>query len=41
MMGTFSIQNKSAIILFYPGGSHSFISEKFGVKVGLDFYHTK
>jgi hypothetical protein len=41
MSGTFSIHNKSAIILFDSGASHSFISAKFGAKVGLDFFHTK
>jgi hypothetical protein len=41
MSGTFSIHNKPAIILFDSGASHSFISAKFGAKVGLDFYHTK
>jgi hypothetical protein len=41
MLGTLSIQNKPAIILFDSGASHSFISAKFGAKVGLDFCHTK
>ena len=41
MTGTFSIHNKPAIILFDSGASHSFISEKFGAKLGLDFGHTK
>jgi hypothetical protein len=41
MSGTFSIHNKPTIILFYSCASHSFISAKFGAKVGLDFYHTK
>jgi hypothetical protein len=41
MSGSFSIHSKSAIILFDSGASHSFISAKFGAKVGLDFYHTK
>jgi predicted aspartyl protease len=40
MSGTFSI-HKAAIILFDSGASHSFISAKFGAKVGLDFCHTK
>ena len=39
--GTFSIHNKPAVILFDSGASHSFISAKFGTKVGLDFCHTK
>ena len=41
MSGTFSIHNKPAVILFDSGASHSFISPKFGAKVGLNFYHTK
>ena len=41
MSGTFSIYNKPAVILFDSGASHSFISAKFGTKVGLDFCHTK
>jgi hypothetical protein len=41
MMGTFSIYNKAAVILFDSGASHSFISAKFGAKMGLDFSHTK
>ena len=41
MSGIFSIHNKSAVILFDSGASHSFISPKFGAKVGLNFYHTK
>jgi hypothetical protein len=41
MSGTFSIHNRPTIILFDPGVSHSFISGKFGAKVGLDFWHTK
>jgi hypothetical protein len=41
MSGTFSIHNKPAIILFDSSASHSFISAKFGAKVGLDFCHTK
>jgi predicted aspartyl protease len=40
MSGTFSI-HKAAIILFDSGASHSFISAKFGAKVGLDIHHTK
>ena len=39
--GTFSIHHKSAVILFDSGASHNFISAKFGMKVGLDFWHTK
>jgi len=41
MSGTFSIHNKPAVILFDSSASHSFISPKFGAKVGLNFYHTK
>ena len=39
--GTFSVHHKPTIILFDSGASHSFISAKFGAKVGLDFCHTK
>ena len=41
MSGTFSIHNKPAVILFDSSASHSFISPKFGAKVGLNFCHTK
>ena len=41
MLGTFSINHHPAIILFDLGASHSFISSKFGARVGLDFCHTK
>jgi hypothetical protein len=41
MSGTFSIHNKPAVILFDSGASHSFISAKFGAKLGMDFCHTK
>ena len=41
MMGTFSIHNKSTVILFDSGASHSFISAKFGAKMGFNFCHTK
>ena len=41
MTGTFSIHNKPAVILFDSGASHSFISAKFGAKVGLDVCQTK
>jgi hypothetical protein len=40
MTGIFSIHCKPAVILFDSGASHSFISAKFGAKVGLDFCHT-
>ena len=41
MMGTLSIQHKLAVILFDSGASHSFISPKFGARIGFDFSHTK
>ena len=41
MSGTFSINHHPTIILFDSGASHSFISSKFGARVGLDFCHTK
>ena len=41
MIGTFSIHNKPAVILFDSGASHSFIGAKFGARLGLDFLHTK
>ena len=41
MMGTLSIQHKLAVILFDSGASHSFISLKFGARVGFDFSHTR
>src|SRR6185436_3951559 len=37
MSGTFSINHHPVVILFDSGASHSFISSKFGAKVGLDF----
>jgi hypothetical protein len=40
MMGTFSINHQPMIILFDSGATHSFISPKCGIKVGLDFYPT-
>ena len=41
MSGTFSIHNKPAIILFDSCATHSFISAKFGARLGLDFCHVK
>jgi hypothetical protein len=41
MSGTFSINHHPAVVLFDSGASHSFISSKFGARVGLDFRHTK
>jgi hypothetical protein len=40
MTGIFSILNYPAVILFYSGASHSFISAKFSAKCQLTFYHT-
>jgi hypothetical protein len=41
MTGTFSIHRKPAVILFDSSASNSFISAKFGAKVGLDFCHMR
>jgi hypothetical protein len=41
MTGTFSIHNKPTVILFDSSASRSFISAKFGAKMGFDFSHTK
>jgi hypothetical protein len=41
MTSTFSIFNQPALILFDSGASHSFISQKFGVKCQLPFYHNQ
>ena len=40
MLGTFSINHQPVVILFDSGASHSFISSKFGARVGLDFCQT-
>jgi hypothetical protein len=40
MTGIFSILNYPAVILFYSGASHSFISAKFSAKCHLPFHHT-
>jgi hypothetical protein len=40
MTGIFSVLNYPAIILFYSGASHSFISAKFSAKCQLPFHHT-
>jgi hypothetical protein len=40
MMGTFSINHQPVIILFNSGATHSFISSKFGIKIGLNLYPT-
>jgi hypothetical protein len=41
MTGTFSIDYKPVIILFDSGATHSFISNKCGARVGLDFCQAK
>jgi hypothetical protein len=41
MTRTFTIHHQPAVILFYSSATHSFISPKFGTKIGLDYYHTK
>jgi hypothetical protein len=41
MTGIFSVLNYPAVILFYSGASHSFISAKFSAKCQLPFHHTK
>jgi hypothetical protein len=41
MTGTFTIHHQPAVILFDSGATHSFISLKFGTKIGLDFHPTK
>jgi predicted aspartyl protease len=38
MTGTFTIHHQPAIILFDSGATHSFISSKFGAKLGLELY---
>jgi hypothetical protein len=40
MTGIFSVLNYPAVILFYSGASHSFISTKFSAKCQLPFHHT-
>jgi hypothetical protein len=40
MTGIFSVLNYPAVILFYSGASHSFISAKFSAKCQLPFHHT-
>jgi hypothetical protein len=39
--GTFTIHHQPAVILFDFGAIHSFISLKFGTKIGLGFHPTK
>ena len=41
MTGTFSINYKPTVILFDSGTTHSFISDKFGARLGLDSNSTK
>jgi hypothetical protein len=40
MTGIVTVLNYPAIILFYSGASHSFISAKFSAKCQLPFHHT-
>jgi hypothetical protein len=40
LTGIFSVLNFPAVILFYSGASHSFISAKFSAKCQLPFHHT-
>jgi hypothetical protein len=40
MTGTFTLHHHPAIILFDSSATHSFISIRFGTKIGLDFYPT-
>jgi predicted aspartyl protease len=39
-MGIFSINHQPVIVLFDSGATHSFISTKYGTKLGLDLYPT-
>jgi hypothetical protein len=41
MTGTFTIHHQPTVILFDSGATHSFISLKFGAKIGLDFHPIK
>jgi hypothetical protein len=40
MTGTFSINHHPVIVLFDSGATHSFVSAKYGIKIGLDIYPT-
>jgi hypothetical protein len=40
MTGTFSIHHHPVIVLFDSGATHSFVSAKYGTKIGLDIYPT-
>jgi hypothetical protein len=39
--GTFSIHHKPVVTLFDSGATHSFISNNYGTRIGLDLCHTK
>jgi predicted aspartyl protease len=41
MTGTFTIHHQPIVILFDSGATHSFISLKFGTKIGLDSHPAK
>jgi hypothetical protein len=41
MMGTFSIHHKPTVILFDSSATHSFISNKCGARVELEYSHAK
>jgi predicted aspartyl protease len=41
MTGTFSIHHKPTVILFDSGAIHSFISAKYGARLGFDSNQTK
>jgi predicted aspartyl protease len=38
MTGIFCINHHPVIVLFDTGATHSFVSAKFGTKIGLDIY---
>jgi hypothetical protein len=40
MTGTFSINHHPVIVLFDSSATHSFVSAKYGTKIGLDIYPT-
>jgi hypothetical protein len=41
MSGTFSIFHKPVVTLFDSGATHSFISNNYGTRIGLDLCPTK
>jgi hypothetical protein len=41
MLGIFSIHHKPVVTLFDSGATHSFISNNYGTRIGLDLCHTK